>query len=164
MMRNPLANCGGPTGKPPAALPPVRSDPLLSPENIRVWQDIVDMCKRGGWSRINVASKQRMAAILAVDAALSLFERERDKVNFFVGRQIGEALRSNGGDLPAKQVKRGSEPTSENATTSLPGATPGDCRGCDRCTLPPNDGHQRPAESGPLNGLVGNSVVRDEPC
>jgi len=53
-----------------AALPPVRSEPMLAPEHLRVWQDIVDMCKRGGWSSINVASKQRMAAIIAVDEAL----------------------------------------------------------------------------------------------
>jgi len=68
------------------------------------------------------------------------FDKVMPMTKRFVGRQIGEALRSNGGDLYAKQVKRGSEPTAENATTSLPGATPGVCRGCDRCTLPPNAG------------------------
>ena len=45
-------------------------DPMLAPEHLRVWTDIVEMCQRGGWASINVASKQRMAAILAVDAAL----------------------------------------------------------------------------------------------
>ncbi len=61
-----------------AALPPVRSEPMLAPEHLRVWQDIVDMCKRGGWSSINVASKQRMAAIIAVDEALRANARNHD--------------------------------------------------------------------------------------
>ncbi len=42
----------------------------LSPDQLRVWRDIVDLCRDESFTSISVASKQRRAAILAVDAAL----------------------------------------------------------------------------------------------
>ena len=51
-------------------LPPVRSEPLLAPALQRVWDDLVCMCRQGGYASINVASVTRRKAIIAVDEIL----------------------------------------------------------------------------------------------
>lgn len=43
----------------------------MTPDQLSVWDALVEQCKRGGFSSINVASKARTEAILAVNAALN---------------------------------------------------------------------------------------------
>ena len=45
-------------------------EPLLAPDVQRVWNDLVCMCRVGGYSSINAASVTRRKAIIAVDDVL----------------------------------------------------------------------------------------------